>query len=160
MKKLTSILAAAVAAVSIGSAACAAPLYNYEPYSPVNVLIVEDEDSARADGLYAPADGAESGAGKLYLSADISEEAAEEEEQAKTFTAQDILKMAGISLAIGLIAALIVCLIMKSCMKTARPKNTANDYIRKNSFHITRSRDIFIYAELSKKKRVKEENKK
>ena len=49
---------------------------------------------------------------------------------------------------------------MKSCMKTARPKHTANDYIKKNSFHITRSRDIFIYAELSKRKRVNEESKK
>ena len=62
--------------------------------------------------------------------------------------------------AVGVVIALIVCLIMKSCMKTARPKHTANDYIKKNSFHITRSRDIFIYAELSKRKRVKEESKK
>ena len=49
---------------------------------------------------------------------------------------------------------------MKSRMKTARNQLTANDYIRKNSFNITRSRDIFIYSEITKKKRVKEENKK
>ena len=100
---------------------------------------------------------------KLYLEdnvALIDEPSTEVTEEPKTYTAQDILKMAGISLAVGVVIALIVCLIMKSCMKTARPKHTANDYIKKNSFHITRSRDIFIYAELSKRKRVKEESKK
>ena len=89
------------------------------------------------------------------MQAEPEDDAAAEDSE-KSFTAQDILKMAGISLCIGLVIALVVCLIMKSCMKTAVPKITANDYIRKNSFNITRSRDIFIYANVTKKKRPQE----
>ena len=77
----------------------------------------------------------------------------------ESYTTQDILKMIGISAIIGVVIALVVCLIMKSRMKTAVPKITANDYIRKNSFNITRSRDIFIYSDVTKKKRQKPENK-
>mgnify|MGYP001377051943 CR=1 FL=1 len=137
-----------------------APLYDAEPYQPFSVLIksnsVDENTESVALAEY-------SGIEKLYLEdnvALIDEPSTEVTEEPKTYTAQDILKMAGISLAVGIVIALIVCLIMKSCMKTARPKHTANDYIKKNSFHITRSRDIFIYAELSKRKRVNEESKK
>ena len=155
MKRIVSVLAAAFAALAVSTAAGAAPLYDAEPYQPFSVLIESNSESV-ALAEY-------SGIEKLYLEdnvALIDEPSTEVTEEPKTYTAQDILKMAGISLAVGIVIALIVCLIMKSCMKTARPKHTANDYIKKNSFHITRSRDIFIYAELSKRKRVNEESKK
>lgn len=160
MKRIVSVLAAAFAALTVSTAAGATPLYDAEPYQPFSVLIESDSVDENTESV---ALAEYSGIEKLYLEdnvALIDEPSTEVTEEPKTYTAQDILKMAGISLAVGIVIALIVCLIMKSCMKTARPKHTANDYIKKNSFHITRSRDIFIYAELSKRKRVKEESKK
>ena len=159
MKRIVSVLAAAFAALTVSTAG-AAPLYDAEPYQPFSVLIESEsaDENTESDALAEY-----SGIEKLYLEDNVTftdEPSTEVTEEPKTYTAQDILKMAGISLAVGVVIALIVCLIMKSCMKTARPKHTANDYIKKNSFHITRSRDIFIYAELSKRKRVKEESKK
>lgn len=160
MKRIVSVLAAAFAALTVSTAAGAAPLYDAEPYQPFSVLI---ESNSVDENTESVALAEYSGIEKLYLEdnvALIDEPSTEVTEEPKTYTAQDILKMAGISLAVGIVIALIVCLIMKSCMKTVRPKHTANDYIKKNSFHITRSRDIFIYAELSKRKRVNEESKK
>ena len=160
MKKIISVLAAAFAALTVSASAGAAPLYDSEQYQPFSILMEDDSDGTYAEQDLTAADDVQ----KLYLedNAAISDEeyTTEVSGEPQTFTAQDILKMAGISLAVGVVIALIVCLIMKSCMKTARPRLTANDYIKKNSFHITRSRDIFIYAELSKRKRVKEESKK
>ena len=160
MKKIISVLAAAFAALTVSASAGAAPLYDSEQYQPFAVLMEDDSDGTYAEQDLTAADDVQ----QLYLedNAVFSEEeyTTEVSGEPQTFTAQDILKMAGISLLVGLVIALVVCLIMKSCMKTARPKHTANDYIKKNSFHITRSRDIFIYAELSKRKRVKEESKK
>lgn len=160
MKKIISVLAAAFAALTVSASAGAAPLYDSEQYQPFAVLMEDDSDGTYAEQDLTAADDVQ----KLYLedNAAISDEeyTTEVSGEPQTFTAQDILKMAGISFAVGLVIALVVCLIMKSCMKTARPRHTANDYIKKNSFHITRSRDIFIYAELSKRKRVKEESKK
>lgn len=160
MKRIISIFAAAFAAAVVSASAGAVSPYSAQPAKPVqpfSVLIEDTQEFTPEQDITAV------GAERLYLedSADIPADVTTEvSEEPKTYTAQDILKMAGISLAVGLVIALIVCLIMKSCMKTARPKRTANDYIKKNSFHITRSRDIFIYAELSKRKRVKEEPKK
>ena len=160
MKKIVTVLAAAFAALTVSSAASAAAVYNTEAYQPFSVMIESDTND---ENTHFNALEDNNGVEKLYLdnNSDLAEGTDTKAENApKTFTAQDILKMSGISLAVGVIIALIVCLIMKSFMKTARPKHTANDYIKKNSFHITRSRDIFIYAELSKRKRVKEEPKK
>ena len=163
MKKIVSVLAAAFAALTVSASAGAAEIYEAEAYQPFSVRIDDQSADIQAEsGVYSQNSGIE----KLYLEDNyITSEYTEftieaTEEEPKTFTAQDILKMAGISLAVGVVIALIICLVMKSFMKTARPKHTANDYIMKNSFHITRSRDIFIYAELSKRKRVKEEPKK
>ena len=161
MKKIISVLAAAFTALTVTTCASAAYLNEAEAYQPFSVLIETDTDSIPEYDRLTEYDNTE----KLYLedNASLTTETTESEpaeEAPETFTAQDVLKMAGISLAVGVIIALIVCLVMKYRMKTARPKHTANDYIKKNSFHITRSRDIFIYAELSTRKRVKEEPKK
>ncbi len=68
-------------------------------------------------------------------------------------TAEDWAIMIGISVLIGVIVALVVCLIMKSMMKTAVPKPDANDYVRNNSFKLTRQRDIYVYSRTKRTKR-------
>lgn len=161
MKRITSVLAAGFAAICLTASVQAAPLYNYEAEAPVIAYI---DESVSSD--FTEMDSVGNDYEKMYLSDNEDYLTYEVESQisadgsAKTLSAQDVLKMVLFSFIAGLIIALIVCLVMKSRMKTARNKLTANDYIRKNSFNITRSRDIFIYSEISKKKRVKEENKK
>lgn len=68
-------------------------------------------------------------------------------------TAEDWAIIIGLSLLIGVIAALVVCLAMKSMMKTAVPKPDANDYIRKNSFKLSKQRDIYVYSRVTRTKR-------
>ena len=161
MKRITSVLAAGFAAICLTASVQAAPLCNYETKAPI-VEYIEENTSTELPVMAPSVRKAE----KLYLSENAEQFTYEAEsetsadEAAATLTAQDVLKMILFSFIAGLIIALIVCLVMKSRMKTARNKLTANDYIRKNSFNITRSRDIFIYSEIAKKKRVKEENKK
>ncbi len=161
MKRITSVLAAGFAAICLTASVQAAPLSNYEAEAPI-VEYIEENVSADLPVMVPSVKKAE----KLYLSDNAEQFTYEAEsetsadEAAATLTTQDVLKMILFSFIAGLIIALIVCLVMKSRMKTARNQLTANDYIRKNSFNITRSRDIFIYSEIAKKKRVKEENKK
>lgn len=78
---------------------------------------------------------------------------------AQSFTIEELAVKAGTAFLLGLVIALIVCLMMRSNMKTAVKKSTANDYIKKNSFSVTRSRDILVYSNISKKKREQEGNK-
>lgn len=152
MKKITAIMAAAAAAFTIGTAACAEDA-EYGYYEPQTMVMEISDISPEEYDLVPMAD--------IYdldtVEYTYEDEAASPAEESST--EKDIGKIILVSLFIGIIIALIVCLIMKSRMKTARPKLTANDYIRKNSFNITRSRDIFIYANVTKKKRVKEEKK-
>ena len=147
MKKITSFLAAGSVAfalcfgsISVGAAA--------EDISPYNVQEIQAEEQLQEQPVVVQQD---------FLAE--PEPAAEAENSTEETNEKNIVNILLISLAVGAVIALIVCLIMKSMMKTANPKLTANDYIRKNSFNITRSRDIFIYANVTKKKRVKEENK-
>ncbi len=146
MKRIVSFLAAAAAAISLaftGISAGAAYIYTDECYvSEVQSCpYAEDTDRVSVE--------------RELLSANPAPESGSSGEEKD---GGDFLKKLLISLAAGVVIALIVCLFMKSMMKTARPKRTANDYIRKNSFNITRSRDIFIYANVTKRKREKQEN--
>ncbi|MGN1108183.1 MAG: hypothetical protein ACI4RK_02265 [Oscillospiraceae bacterium] len=148
MKKITSLLAAAAAALSLtftGISAAAAPA-EYADISAQEEVSVINEDNGEQVEVQ-----------QLLLAE--TDTPVEVENTAPEENSNDFVKKLLISLAVGLIIALIVCMIMKSMMKTANPKATANDYIRKNSFNITRSRDIFIYAKVTKKKREKQENK-
>jgi len=111
MKRIVSVLAAAFAALTVSTAAGAAPLYDAEPYQPFSVLI---ESNSVDENTESVALAEYSGIEKLYLEdnvALIDEPSTEVTEEPKTYTAQDILKMAGISLAVGIVIALIVCLI-------------------------------------------------
>ena len=162
MKRITTILAAGFAAACLTAPVSAAPLYDLQTEAPAVSFI--GGESAAAENTDISAGNA--GWQTVYLSEnedfytyEVQEELPAEDGE-KTLTAQDVLKKILYAFIAGVIIALIVCLVMKSRMKTVRTKATANDYIRKNSFNITRSRDIFIYSEISKKKRVKEENKK
>ncbi len=163
MRKITALTAAAAAALTISCGAYAQGCQQQPQTQRPVVVYLENDSSVQEYGSTELTAADERS--RLYLSGyyDYSYEIEQPEyggnEEEKSYTAQDILKMIGISAVIGLIIALIVCLIMKSCMKTAVPKITANDYIRKNSFNITRSRDIFIYSNITKKKRPKQEKK-
>ncbi|MGN1341483.1 MAG: hypothetical protein ACI4WS_14410 [Oscillospiraceae bacterium] len=152
MKKIISFLAAAAAALSLtftGLSAAAAPA-EYSGYAEQSAFGAETPEDFSSTVVI---DG-QGVSGQPLVSSAATETDIDEEN-----SSDGIVKKILISLAIGVIVALIVCMIMKSMMKTARPKATANDYIRKNSFNITRSRDIFVYANVTKKKREKEDNK-
>lgn len=55
-----------------------------------------------------------------------------------------------ISLAIGFIITLIVALSMKSSLTSVRSEPEAKEYIKKNSFNVTRRNDLFIYKTVTK----------
>lgn len=156
MKKITAFLTAAVAAFSLTVSGFAADVipedYNgYAEQSAFGETLTEELNSQEEIVVYSVSE--------EMLAENTAEEVSDTSEDENGFSMQDFLKKLLISLAVGVVIALIICFIMKSMMKTANPKRTANDYIRKNSFNISRSRDIFIYANVTKKKRVKEENK-
>ena len=55
-----------------------------------------------------------------------------------------------ISLLIGLVAALITVLIMRGSMNTARKQSGAGEYIRQDSYHLTVRQDIFLFSNITK----------
>lgn len=60
-----------------------------------------------------------------------------------------------ISLGIGAVLALIVCLIMKSKLKSVKSQPAADNYVRPDSFKLNVSRDIFLYTKTSRRPRPK-----
>lgn len=56
-----------------------------------------------------------------------------------------------ISLVIGLVVALVVVLILASQLRSARPRNSAEGYTRKGSFHLTGAADIYLYRNVSRR---------
>ena len=63
-----------------------------------------------------------------------------------------------ISLVIGFVIALIVTGVMRSRMKTVHMKPDAADYMKDGSLHINRSRDIFLYHQVTRTAKPKEES--
>lgn len=61
-----------------------------------------------------------------------------------------------ISLVFGLIVALIVVSSMKSQLKSVGMQRGAANYVRKGSFNITQSRDIYLYRNVTRTARPKE----
>ena len=59
------------------------------------------------------------------------------------------------ALAIGFVIALIVTGIMKGQLKSVRQKYAAGDYIRKNSMRITLANELFLYREVSRQEKPK-----
>ena len=60
-----------------------------------------------------------------------------------------------VSLALGLVIALLVVGSMKRKLKSVRPKSEANAYIRAGSTHLTANQDQFLYSHVSKSARPK-----
>ena len=63
-----------------------------------------------------------------------------------------------ISLVVGFVIALIVTGVMRSRMKTVHMKPDAADYMKDGSLHINRSRDIFLYHQVTRTAKPKEES--
>lgn len=63
-----------------------------------------------------------------------------------------------IAVGVAFVIAVIIMLVMKSGMKTTRPEYQANGYIRKNSFDLKESRDIFLYSSIVRTKRAENNN--
>ena len=55
-----------------------------------------------------------------------------------------------ISIGIGLVAAAVVVLIMRSSMNTKRPQRAASVYLKEGSYHLHTHRDMFLYSNVSK----------
>lgn len=60
------------------------------------------------------------------------------------------LKWLGTSLIIGLVIAFIYTMYLKSQLKTVRRKPSASDYVVPGSMQLTQQRDIYLYANLKK----------
>lgn len=58
-----------------------------------------------------------------------------------------------ISLAIGAVVALIVILIMRGTMNTAKHQRSAGNYLVNGSFHLNIHRDLFLYSNVTKTRR-------
>ena len=63
-----------------------------------------------------------------------------------------------ISLVVGFVIALIVTGVMRSRMMTVHMKPDAADYMKDGSLHINRSRDIFLYHQVTRTAKPKEES--
>jgi uncharacterized membrane-anchored protein YhcB (DUF1043 family) len=61
-----------------------------------------------------------------------------------------------IALVIGVLIALLIVSLMKGQLKSVHMEKEAAEYIRKNSFHLTKSQDHFLYKRLDKTPRQKE----
>ena len=73
--------------------------------------------------------------------------------------ANDILTRILIGFAVGFVIALVIVLVMVRKMSTVRPAGSADRYVKKNSFRLTESRDIYLYSRVSRV-RVNSNNKK
>lgn len=63
-----------------------------------------------------------------------------------------------IALAIGFVIALIVSLVMRRGMKSVHMKPDAADYMKEGSLHINRSRDTFLYHNVTRTAKPKDED--
>ena len=59
----------------------------------------------------------------------------------------------GVSVAIGLVAALIVTGIMRSKLKSVRSQTGAREYTRPGSMQLTRSSDLFLYRTVNRRRK-------
>lgn len=69
-----------------------------------------------------------------------------------------VLKHLIISAVIGLVAAFIVTGSMKGKLKSVRHQTTANNYVKKDSMKVTQSRDLFLYRQVSRTERPRDED--
>ena len=70
----------------------------------------------------------------------------------------NIMQYVLISLVIGFVVALIVTGIMRSKLKSVRFKSSASDYMKKDSFVLTQSRDIYLYRNITRRAKPKDDD--
>ncbi len=58
-----------------------------------------------------------------------------------------------IPIIIGLIIAAVIMFMLHGQMKTVKMNDEASDYIKKGSFHLSRSRDVFLYKRVEKQRK-------
>ena len=58
-----------------------------------------------------------------------------------------------VALIIGMVAGVVVALVLKKQLKSVRQQEQANIYIKSGSMQITKSRDLFLYREVSRTKK-------
>lgn len=63
-----------------------------------------------------------------------------------------------ISLAAGFVIALLIVLSMKAKLKTVSPAKSAANYVKQDSMHVTESRDMFLYANVTRTEIPKSED--
>lgn len=63
-----------------------------------------------------------------------------------------------VSLVIGFVIAVIISVVMRSGMKTVHMKPDAADYMKEGSLHINRSRDMFLYHNVTRTAKPKNES--
>ena len=61
-----------------------------------------------------------------------------------------------IGLIVGLVAAVITILVMRSQMNTAKLQKSAANYLKDGSFHLRRRSDMFLYSRVSRRAKPKE----
>ena len=69
-----------------------------------------------------------------------------------------VLKHLIISAVIGLVAAFIVTGSMKGKLKSVRHQTAAGNYVKKDSMKVTESRDLFLYRQVSRTERPRDED--
>jgi len=63
-----------------------------------------------------------------------------------------------VCIGIGLLIGLITVLVMRSQLKSVRPQNAAMNYVIPGSFQLRHSRDIFLYRNVTRTPRPKNNN--
>ena len=71
-------------------------------------------------------------------------------EMGDTAPTQNLAAKILISLLIGIAVALVIVLLMKRSMSTVRKQRNAGDYVKKNSFRLVESRDIYLYSTVTR----------
>lgn len=74
------------------------------------------------------------------------------EQYIEAYIKKRLIVAALISLGIGLVIAAIVCLVLKSQLKTAVLQTNATEYVRKGSKNVTYARDIYLYKKVTSRK--------
>ncbi len=63
-----------------------------------------------------------------------------------------------IALAVGVISGVVTAFVLKGQLKSVRPQNRANTYVKQGSMKLTQSDDCFMYRTVTKKERPKEDS--
>ena len=66
------------------------------------------------------------------------------------------LLLAAVALVVGLLIAFIVTAVMKAQLKSVRSQPTANNYLKSGSLKITQSTDLFLYRNITRTPRPKQ----